>query len=245
MELNEYNYGFVYMTTNLINGKKYIGQRKYYNGWEKYLGSGVNIKKDIKQYGRNNFTRVILCECKNKEELNYKEEYFINKYNAVASDMFYNISATATGGYDVIAGKSEAEKRMIADKISERNKIDNPMWREDVKDIFRKRMSGKNNPMYGKDRSDISGSNSKVAVRVVCITTGKEFDTRQQASEYYKCSATSISTNCRFRLKSAGRNPETGEKLVWMYKNDYDEMNHMGLSYPEYLDYKNKGGKSG
>lgn len=43
-------YGFIYITTNLINGKKYIGQKKGYN--DTYLGSGKILKLAIKKYGR-------------------------------------------------------------------------------------------------------------------------------------------------------------------------------------------------
>ena len=50
IKLNEY-YGFIYITTNNINGKRYIGQRKYYGDYENYLGSGSVLKKDIKKYG--------------------------------------------------------------------------------------------------------------------------------------------------------------------------------------------------
>lgn len=39
-------YGFIYITTNLINGKKYIGQKKGYN--DTYLGSGKILKLAIK-----------------------------------------------------------------------------------------------------------------------------------------------------------------------------------------------------
>lgn len=50
-------YGFVYMTTNLINSKKYIGQKTYdTNGkWHEYLGSGVLLKKSNKKVRKRKF----------------------------------------------------------------------------------------------------------------------------------------------------------------------------------------------
>ena len=47
----------IYCTTNLINGKKYIGSDTNNNPY--YLGSGVSIIKAIKKYGRNNFKKEI------------------------------------------------------------------------------------------------------------------------------------------------------------------------------------------
>ena len=56
-------YGFIYITTNKINGKKYIGKKKYCGNYETYLGSGIAIKNEIAKYGRENFTREIIEEC--------------------------------------------------------------------------------------------------------------------------------------------------------------------------------------
>lgn len=63
-------YGFVYMTTNLINGKRYIGQRKYYGKHQDYLGSGHLLRRAVEKYGKENFSRVILEECSSREQLN-------------------------------------------------------------------------------------------------------------------------------------------------------------------------------
>lgn len=84
-------YGFVYITTNLVNDKKYIGQKSYTGKWKTYLGSGTIIKQAINKYGKENFQREIIEECKTLDELNNKEIYWINYYNAVQSDDFYNI----------------------------------------------------------------------------------------------------------------------------------------------------------
>ena len=48
-------YGFIYITTNMVNGKRYIGQKKFCDGWKTYLGSGKLLKKAIKKYCKENF----------------------------------------------------------------------------------------------------------------------------------------------------------------------------------------------
>lgn len=89
-------YGYIYETTNLINGKKYIGQH-HSNLFDKsYYGSGVIIKKAIEKYGIENFEIKLLEECGSKEELNKREIYWINRMNAVKSDSYYNV---AKGGH--------------------------------------------------------------------------------------------------------------------------------------------------
>ena len=39
----------IYLTTNTINGKKYIGKDR--NNLKSYLGGGTDLNKDIKKYG--------------------------------------------------------------------------------------------------------------------------------------------------------------------------------------------------
>ena len=80
-------YGFIYITTNMINGKKYIGQRRFvdYGGkkWIDYLGSGKLLKEAINKYGRDNFYREIVAIAYSKEELNNLEINFIKEHNAI------------------------------------------------------------------------------------------------------------------------------------------------------------------
>jgi hypothetical protein len=86
----------VYITTNLINGKKYIGKDE--NNINSYIGSGIEISNAIKKYGRKNFIKEILAECENSEQLNELEIYYIEYFNAQKSDLFYNIAPGGTGG---------------------------------------------------------------------------------------------------------------------------------------------------
>ena len=45
-------YGFIYITTNLVNGIRYLGQKKFDRIWKTYLGSGSIIRRAIKKYGK-------------------------------------------------------------------------------------------------------------------------------------------------------------------------------------------------
>ena len=56
------SYGYIYKTTNIVNGKIYIGQHKYSKNKidESYLGSGKLLIKAINKYGIENFECVIL-----------------------------------------------------------------------------------------------------------------------------------------------------------------------------------------
>lgn len=102
-EINDIT-GFVYMTTCKINNKKYIGKCKYdrINDYRKYLGSGVELKKDIKKYGKDNFYRTILAEVEGDKLLEEVEENFIKEYKAVESDEFYNLKLASVGATQLL-----------------------------------------------------------------------------------------------------------------------------------------------
>jgi len=53
----------IYKTTNLINGKIYVGQHKTDIKEDGYLGSGKLLRLAILKYGINNFIREILATC--------------------------------------------------------------------------------------------------------------------------------------------------------------------------------------
>lgn len=88
---------YIYMTTNLINGKKYIGKHKGELN-DPYLGSGTLLLRAIKKYGKENFKKDILYISKDEKENNIKEKEFIKVYNAVNDNNFYNIHEGGDGG---------------------------------------------------------------------------------------------------------------------------------------------------
>lgn len=103
-------YGFIYITTNNINGKKYIGQKKFNVQWKNYLGSGTHLLRSINKYGRDNFTREIVAIAYSKLELDKLEIEFIKNHNAVDSKYYYNIGH---GGGSNFAGLSHTDETKL------------------------------------------------------------------------------------------------------------------------------------
>jgi group I intron endonuclease len=104
----------IYKTTNTINNKIYIGQDK--NNNPNYLGSGNLIKQSIKKYGRNNFSKEILCVCNTIDELNDKERFYINEYSSTNKKIGYNIAVGGTNG--VMLKRKHSEKTKLKMRLS-------------------------------------------------------------------------------------------------------------------------------
>ena len=91
-------YGYIYKTTNLVNGKIYIGQHhSSVFEPEKYIGSGCLINKAIKKYGFEKFKCELIEECNSKEDLNKAEIKWINYYKTLNVDS-YNLGDGGEGG---------------------------------------------------------------------------------------------------------------------------------------------------
>jgi hypothetical protein len=108
--------GFVYLITNNITGRQYIGKKlakfskttyrvvKQKNGikkrkkirskvesdWQDYFGSNDQLNKDIEQLGTKSFTREILFYCKSKAECSYVEAREQFNHKVLESDDYYN-----------------------------------------------------------------------------------------------------------------------------------------------------------
>ena len=100
--------GYIYLITNKINDKKYVGQtsRSYQHRWYEHIYKSYNdknlraVNQAIKKYGENNFTFEILEECAN-EELNEKEKFYIILYQSYITEKGYNLTFGGEGNVRV------------------------------------------------------------------------------------------------------------------------------------------------
>lgn len=119
----------IYKTTNLLNGKFYIGQDS--KNKKSYFGSGKLLNCAIKKYGKENFKKEILEECFTKEDLDKKEIYWIDLLNSTNKEIGYNIHEGGTGG-DNYKGKSAEEMEIIKSKISKGVKLSYSTGKRDI-----------------------------------------------------------------------------------------------------------------
>ena len=104
-------YNYTYVTINLINVKKYIGDHTTDDLDDGYLGSGIALQRAIKKYDKTQFKKEILEFFDTKQEAFNAQEKWINEYNTLVPNG-YNISLK--GGHQCKNSISEETKKKIS-----------------------------------------------------------------------------------------------------------------------------------
>jgi group I intron endonuclease len=96
-------YGVIYMITNVVTGKRYIGQTvgSVKSRWRKHIRDSTGcrrLKNSIAKYGVEAFEIKVIFEASNKDELNEKEVEFINFYDTRNKSKGYNLNAGGGSG---------------------------------------------------------------------------------------------------------------------------------------------------
>jgi group I intron endonuclease len=171
--------GYVYLVTNIINNKRYVGQSKCLDIETRWASHRKMLKDSIgryllaayKKYDIKNFKFQIICICFD-ECCDDLEEYYIKKYNTLAPNG-YNLKS---GGKS--SKHSEETKQLIAKRLRER-------VTDEIRQEMRER--SKNNPIFSylkvysdKEKSLISERQKKYWAKLSDEDRKKISDERKQ-----------------------------------------------------------------
>ena len=105
-------YFTVYKTTNLVNGKIYIGKHITEDPNDRYLGSGHLFYKAVRKYGVKNFKKEVLFIFDNEEEMLDKERELVNE-EFIKDDSNYNLIVGGTGSYSQLHGNNGTNSKLV------------------------------------------------------------------------------------------------------------------------------------
>jgi len=100
-------YHYVYIITNNINGKQYIGDHTTDNLEDNYMGSGKLLHEAYKKHGKNNFSKKILENFDSRYEAFKAQKKYIKKYDTLYPNG-YNLHKS--GGRDPLRFDNSPEK---------------------------------------------------------------------------------------------------------------------------------------
>lgn len=244
----------IYMVTNLVNGKIYIGKDS--RNRKNYFGSGKAIQNSISKYGIENFKKEIIDEANSLDELNEKESYWISFYRSHDPSIGYNRSLGGEGNWDLSYMtpdeiKQMEERRRISfssDEFKEKK-------RKNTIDYFKDPENRKKQSETLKRYWRILDYSKKEEIKDRLLEgTRRRWDLkgeREKASEYFKRNNPMFSEDLRKKMSEerTGENNPFSKKCEIngvTYSSIVDACNSLGLTrnqisyrirsinYPEY-----------
>lgn len=167
-------YHYTYKTTNLKNGRYYLGMHSTNRIDDGYLGSGKRLYYELNKYGRDNFKLEILEYFETREELAKAEKSLITEQD-LNNENCLNLKPGGSGGLvsqahleKLKAGASKYQKERWKDKqyrkeFSEltsrynRERSKNKEWVEKIT----RNLTFKNNKHSEEAKKKIGTANSK------------------------------------------------------------------------------------
>ena len=161
----------VYIITNKLNNKQYVGatNTSLEERWKSHLYDNNVISQAIKKYGKENFSMEAIYQCDTMDEAYALEPKFIIEHNTKYPNG-YNISS---GGKGSQVGKRKPTPEHVKQKISESIKK-NHWWNnasEDQKEKSRESWRANNQSRIGQKRNSY---NNGLFKKTVWINNGEQ-----------------------------------------------------------------------
>ena len=193
----EYDFSCIYLWTNLVNGKKYVGQTTcFHRRMKTYRHTYPNayMERAVKKHGIDNFDITILERDVPLDKLDEREQYWLDYYQSYDADKGYNICKVAGTTEGVTHTEEWCQKH--SEWLKEKWATD-----EDYRKFWHDKMSGENNYFYGKD---FSGDKNGRAKSIICVEKNKIYTTIKEAAKENSTSRQNISHVLNGRQETAG-----------------------------------------
>jgi group I intron endonuclease len=195
--------GYIYIITNKIDNKKYIGQtleNDIRERWKSHFKKGSNcryLKHALVKYGKNNFKFDIICICFDSDCDRYEKEY-MEKYNTIVPNG-YNLREAGNNGRHNIE-----TKKKIADSV----RLYYSTLSVEQKKEIKEKHSGINNPLFGKKRTKEQLKNVKNKKKVECYNLKNElvgtFDSIADGAREANINQSNLAKCCQGKYKTCG-----------------------------------------
>lgn len=212
-------YGYIYLITNKVNGKIYIGQttNSVVIRWTKHKSDASRktenmiLHKAINRYGEHNFIIEPICYCYSRENLNECEISIINSYDSTNTNIGYNVSLGGSCAFGPERGK-KISKALMGHPVSAET-------RKKFSDMFKGRTVGGDISKYTRGRKYLfcekvkrkmfrkgkDHPNSKPVAKLDDLGNEIErFESLSQATKKLKIHGVQRSIKSNLKIKSGG-----------------------------------------
>jgi hypothetical protein len=101
--------GYIFLTENSANGKKYLGKRQAVSFDRKYFGDTDSIKKDLDEFGPNVFSVKMLRAVEDIDALDYIYQEFLDSHAALTDPIYYNCETAEAPKKKTVRRKKKVE----------------------------------------------------------------------------------------------------------------------------------------
>jgi hypothetical protein len=226
---------YIYKITNITNQKYYIGAHKTSNMEDNYFGSGVGLKRAIEKYGKKNFTKEIICFCKDENDM-----YFQEKELVTLNENSYNMTKGGKGGFSHI--DNSGDNNVMRKSYEARQKVsiamkrirNDPFKKEQFDSISKKNLEKAVLKNTGKKKPDHSSLMKQKGQLKEKWATDKE-NMRDILSSYFEvlspdnikyitnrlqdfCKEHNLSYTTLWKTSKTNRTPKKGRSKGWICK---------------------------
>lgn len=206
----------IYRIINIVNGKFYIGSSKnlekrkkeHFRELKANKHANAKLQHAYNKYGKDSFKFEILEHVVDVSSLLNTEQKWLDKFKTYDREVGYNIAINASAPMKGRKHTEETKKRFSEMRIGDKNYNFGKKMPRDAVEKMKIKISGKNSVWYGRkhtkeelNKMSKSSANKK---DIICIETGKEYESITKAANNTGCDVSALAKACKNKGKTVG-----------------------------------------